>query len=90
MLLLGETIIEELDDDMIKINQIFMEVDFLDRTVMKLITIEGYECLLKHPKTDALLDELWVGKSSYECDGRITDFSMLSYLWGATIKKLQG
>ena len=41
-------------------------------------------------KCNALLDELWVGKSSYECDGRLTDFSMLSYLWSAPIKKLHG
>ena len=33
---------------------------------------------------------MWVGKSSYDCDGRVTDYSMLSYLWGAPIKKLPG
>ena len=88
MLLFGQTIIEELEDDMVKIEQIFMEVDFLDRTVLKLITIEGYDSLLKDAKCNALLDQLWVGKASYDCDGRVTDYSMLSYLWGAPIKKL--
>jgi hypothetical protein len=37
-----------------------------------------------------LLDELWVGKESYECDGRDTDFSMLSFLASAKIKSLPG
>lgn len=67
-----------------------MEIDFLDRTVLKIITDEGYSQLLSAPKCSALLSELWVGKSSYACDGRSTDFSMLSYLYGAPIKKLPG
>lgn len=31
-------------------------------------------------KVAALLDELWVGKLSYECDGRTGKFSKLTYL----------
>jgi hypothetical protein len=72
------------------IETIFMDADFLDRTVLKLITDFGYEPLLKDVKVSALLDELWVGKNSYECDGRVTDFSMLTFLASAPIKKLPG
>lgn len=68
----------------------FLETDFLDRTTLKLITDYEFEPLLKDNKVSALLDELWVGKQSYECDGRITDFSMLTYLVSAPIKKLPG
>jgi len=41
-------------------------------------------------KIGALLDELWVGKLSYECDGRKDCYSMLTYLAKAPIKKLPG
>ena len=44
------------------IEAIFMETDFLDRTVLKLITDNEYEPLLRDDKVSALLDELWVGK----------------------------
>ena len=41
-------------------------------------------------KIGALLDELWVGKLSYECDGRKDCYSMLTYLAKAPVKKLPG
>jgi hypothetical protein len=69
---------------------IFMDTDFLDRTVLNMITNYEYEPLLKDDKVSAVLDELWVGKDSYECDGRDTDFSMLSFLASAKIKSLPG
>jgi hypothetical protein len=67
-----------------------MDVDFLDRTVLKLITSNGLEALLRDEKVFALIDELWVGKATNECDGRVTDFSLLSYMSSAPIKKLPG
>jgi len=45
---------------------------------------------MRDVKVSALLDELWVGKNSYECDGRITDYSLLTFLVSAPIKKLPG
>jgi hypothetical protein len=41
-----------------------METDFLDRTVLKLITQGGYAPLLRNEKVFALIDELWVGKTT--------------------------
>jgi hypothetical protein len=38
----------------------------------------------------ALLDELWVGSLTYECDGKLQNFSMLSFIANATIKNLPG
>jgi hypothetical protein len=67
-----------------------MESDFLDRTVLKNITDNGYEPLTRNFKVEALLDELWVGRLTYECDGRLEDYSMLNYLLSAPIKKLPG
>ena len=46
--------------------------------------------MMADAKIGALLDELWVGKLSYECDGRKDCYSMLTYLAKAPIKKLPG
>lgn len=70
------------------IENIFMDTDFLDRTVLKLITDYGYEPLLRDDKASALLDELWAGKDSYECDGRNTDYSKIFFLINAPLKPL--
>jgi hypothetical protein len=72
------------------VESIFTETDFLDRTVLKLITHNQYEPLMKNHKISDLLDLLWVGKNSYDCDGRVTNFSLLSYLSIAQVRKLKG
>lgn len=72
------------------VRPMFMDTDFKNRTVLHLITYEGYARLMSNDKIAALLDELWVGESTYACDGRISDFSMLTFLAGAPIKKLPG
>jgi len=36
------------------------------------------------------LDEIWVGENSYQCDGRLSDFSILTYLLGAPVSVLPG
>lgn len=65
-----------------------MDYDFLDRTVLKLITDYSFEPLLKSDKVLNLLNTLWFGSVSEECDGRVTDFSMLSFLVTAPITAL--
>ena len=73
-----------------KIEKIFMDKDYFDRTVLELITQHGFAPLLKCYKVEALLDELWVGKNSYDCDGRLTNFSQLTFMASAPVKKLPG
>jgi hypothetical protein len=85
---LGEKLIENMPEDFI--HHIFMDSDFLDRTVLKLITDYEYEPLLRDNKVSALLDSLWIGKASYDCDGRITDYSKLNFLASSPIKMLPG
>jgi hypothetical protein len=68
----------------------FMAMDFKDRTVLNIITYNEYADLMTDSKIGALLDELWVGKLSYECDGRTDCYSMLTFLSRAPIKKLPG
>jgi hypothetical protein len=65
-----------------------MDTDFMDRTVLKHITDYGYEPLLRDDKASALLDELWVGKDTYQCDGRNTDYSKIFFLVNASLKPL--
>lgn len=87
---LGEKLIENMDESKISIETIFMETDFHDRTVLRLIQVYQIEAMMKDYKIAALLDELWVGKNSQECDGRVTNYSLLSYLSSAQIRKLPG
>lgn len=72
------------------IRPIFMDEDFKNRTVLHLITKYGYAPLMSDNKVAALLDELWVGKLSYECDGRDEHFSKLTFLASAPVRKLPG
>jgi hypothetical protein len=65
-----------------------MDVDFKDRSVLNLITTNGYSDLMKSDKVAALLDELWAGKETYECNGKTADFSILRYLSSSKIKSL--
>lgn len=71
------------------VNVLYMDVDFLDRTTLKLISENEYETLILNFKVDALLDQLWSGKSN-ECNGYVSDYSLLTYLASAPIRKLPG
>jgi len=85
---LGQKIVENVQDD--KVEKMYLDVDFRDRTVLKIITMNDFALLMGDEKVAILLDEIWVGKNTYECDGRVSEFSMLTYLAKAPIKKLPG
>lgn len=53
----------------------FLDLDFKDRTLLKLITDNGFGPLLASYKVNILLNEIWVGKKTFECDGGMKDFS---------------
>jgi hypothetical protein len=67
------------------VRPIMMGQDFKNRTVLHLITYNGYAPLLSGNKMAALIDELWVGKLSYNCDGRTERFSKLTFLVTAPV-----
>ena len=77
-------------DDGDQMELTFRDTDFQDRTVLKLIIQNQFEPLLRDVKISALLELLWVGKNSYNCDGKLSDFSLLSYLSTAQLRKLPG
>ena len=85
---LGHKIIENSNEELIK--KIFMDVDFHDRTMLKVITDKKFAGLFASEKVHVLLDEIWEGEETYDCDGRITDFSLLTFLASAPIKRLPG
>ena len=58
--------------------------------MIKIITLNGYELLLSSYKVAILLEEIWVGKNTFDCNGGIKNFSMLSYLLWAPIRKIKG
>ena len=49
--------------------QIYMDKDYQDRTVFHLITLHSYPQLMEDDKITQLLDKLWQGELTYECDG---------------------
>lgn len=77
-------------DDNEKVEKMFLEKDFLDRTVLNLISMNGYEPLMRDNKVIMLLNNLWVGKPQARCNGMMVDYSMLSFLATAPIKQLPG
>lgn len=83
-----EKIIFNLDYDMIE--SIFLSKDFKDRSLIKIVTDLELKSFLKSPKTTILLDTLWEGIASTECDGRLADFSTMNYLLQSKTKKIEG
>lgn len=88
MQMFAQKIIENLAEA--NIQAIFMDSDFKNRTVLNLITTYSYVPLMSDEKVSVLLDELWEGKLTYECDGSITYFSKLTFLLTNYVVRLPG
>ncbi len=67
LVILGHKIVEQLEDD--KIDRVFSDLDFRDRSLLKIITDNKFAEVLKSDKIDVLLEEIWQGKLTFECDG---------------------
>lgn len=87
-MILGDKIVQKFEDD--KIEKIFLDTDFRDRTILKIVTDNGFQPLFISYKVNVLLQEIWEGKNSYECDGQITDFSLINYLASTKAQKIPG
>lgn len=88
LLFLGQKILESMDEE--RVGKVMMELDFRNRTVLKNITIYNFSKLLHTYKVNILLEDLWEGANTRECDGTLSDYSMLTYLAGAEVRKLPG
>lgn len=67
-----------------------LDTDFKDRTLMKTITVNDFGVLLHNYKVNILLEEIWEGKTSRECDGSISSFSILKNLASTQAQKIPG
>lgn len=85
---LGDKIVDNFEDD--KIEKAFLDSDFKDRTILKIVTDNDFQPIFSSYKIDVLLQEVWEGKNTYECDGSIADFSLITYLATNTVKKIPG
>ena len=45
---------------------------------------------MSDPKVTVLLDNLWQGKLASKCDGRVSDYSMLTFMANDPVRKLVG
>ena len=66
---LGQKIVENMDFETIE--KIFMDQDFKNRAVLKIITEKKYAKLLTNDKINTLLDSLFMGRETFQCDGRL-------------------
>ena len=64
---LGDKIVDNIEDD--KIEKVFLDTDFKDRTILKIVTANGFSPIFSSYKVNVLLQEIWEGKNTYECDG---------------------
>jgi hypothetical protein len=78
-MLLGKKIVQHLEGSDI-VEKVFLDTDFLDRTVLKIVIDHDIYSILANTKIDELLDDIWNGKEYYKCNGKTSDFSMLAYL----------
>ena len=87
MLVLGDNILDNYNDQ--KLSKVFLDSDFKDRTLLKIITSNKFDKLFENYKVAVILEEIWQGKFTFECDGEIRDLSLLTHLATSPIKKLR-
>ena len=88
MLNLGDKILDNLKEDHIK--KYFLDRDFKNRTVLRVIAENKFYPLLSSEKVNRLIQEIWVGAKTYECDGRLSDLSQLSDFANSSLSLLPG
>ena len=77
-----------MESDKLFIEELFMDKDFKDRTVLHLISYNNFSELMSDSKVTVLLDNLWQGKLAATCDGRVSDYSMLTFMANDPVTKL--
>lgn len=62
--LLAEKIINSVDTDIVE--KMFLDKDYKDRTLLKIVTFYGFNLFLRSQSTTTLLDSVWHGTSTTE------------------------
>lgn len=88
---LGKMYTSKIEDERYYEN-LMMDVDFKDRTVLKIITEMNFEPLMNEgdPKGENLMIKLWHGKEATKCDGNIYGYSNLTHIIWTKAKKTGG
>lgn len=85
---LGNKITDNFEDD--KIEKVYLDKDFYDRTLLKIITDNGFAPLFHSDKVGILLEKIWDGKHTDDCDGALDDFSIVMHLFQTPVQKIPG
>lgn len=83
-----DKLVEQLNEDLIR--NVYLDTDFRGQTLLRIIVNLELEPLLKSQKVEELIEKLWTGKDTYECDGRTPYFSKLAYISKTSLKFLPG
>lgn len=86
--LLIEKMIDYTENDLIE--KIFLDRDFKDRTLLKIVTEYQFNAFLKSSKITILMDSIWRGMYAIECDGRLDDFSSMTFLLKSKTTSIKG
>lgn len=86
--ILGKLIIENMQYD--HVEEFFLDKDFQDRTVLKIITDNQIMTFIVISKLHFLIDKIWSGKDSDLIDGKTLHFSKTEYLLNHEIKRIKG
>ncbi|CDW78613.1 UNKNOWN [Stylonychia lemnae] len=88
---LGKMFTSKIDDEKYYENLI-LDRDFRDRSVLKIITESLFEPLIPEddPKPENLMIQLWQGKEATRCDGNIYGYSNLMHIIWTKAKKTGG
>ena len=81
LLTLGRDYVAKIEDDEI-FEELLYDLDFQNRTVLKIITSCGLEPLLSEcdPKSENIMNKIFVGAESTRCDGNIQGYSNLYHI----------
>lgn len=85
---LGKMFLSKVDDEKY-FEQLLMDRDFKNRTILKIITENYFESLLheEDPKGENLMVKLWHGQEASKCDGNIYGYSNLTHIFFTKAKK---
>mmetsp|Transcript_13249 Transcript_13249/g.20706 ORF Transcript_13249/g.20706 Transcript_13249/m.20706 type:complete len:251 (+) Transcript_13249:1675-2427(+) len=68
---------------------LIMDVDYQNRTVLKIITSCKFEALMSEddPKVENIMNNIYVGKEATQCDGNIYGYSTFMHIMTSKAKK---
>ncbi|CAI2360713.1 unnamed protein product [Moneuplotes crassus] len=85
---IGNKLSENLNEELIK--RVYMATNFKGQTLLRIIVNLDLEPFVQSQKVEELIETLWTGKETYECDGTDSYFSKLTYISTSSLRFLPG